>query len=205
MKKFNLTKSMLGRKLESTCSFINNGRQGKVRYWKDVDFKPGIAENIISVSDGYDTSLKFKGNESTIKKIKHENREKNKKNNDFRYMYMPFEKASYPSQEIQPKKLIPKLPKLPRNEIVPYRETNTNHGSNGSSGSLSHFIDSTRCEENQENVKKNIIFTKLPKPIGDHCINCGEVRPIFWIDQSNNNYCVTCKKKNEEVKNENIR
>ena len=91
--------------------------------------------------------------------------------------------------------LLPKLPKLPRNEIVPYRETNTNHGSNGSSGSLSHFIDSMRVEENQENVKKNIIFTKLPKPIGAHCFICEETRPIWWIDQNNNNYCISCKKK----------
>ena len=200
MKKFNLTKSMLGRKLESTCSFINNGRQGKVRYWKDVDFKPGIAENIISVSDGYDTSLKFKGNESTIKKIKHENREKNKKNNDFRYMYMPFEKASYPSQEIQPKKLIPKLPKIP---LTPHVVSSSNLGSFGSSSSLTTNNDSMRVEENQENVKKNIIFTKLPKPKAGKCFICEETRPIWWIDQSNNNYCVTCKKKNEEVKNGN--
>ena len=48
------------------------------------------------------------------------------------------------------------------------------------------------------------IFTKLPKPIGELCFICEETRPIFWIDQSNNNYCVTCKKEMEKLASQDI-
>ena len=99
---------------------------------------------------------------------------------------------------------LPLIPLLPlKTKLEPYRGTNRNFNGNNGNDGLSHFMGSMRVEENQEDVKKNIIFTKLPKPIGDHCIICEETRPIWWIDQSNNNYCVTCKKKNEEVKNGN--
>jgi len=56
---------------------------------------------------------------------------------------------------------LPLKPLLPlKTKLEPYRGTNRNFNGNSGNGGLSHFIDSMRVEENQENVKKNIIFTK---------------------------------------------